>query len=104
MNTNKLVSFAFASRRRKLAIVTAGVIGIGASAFGGGGDKPAEKKVTAGVVETTTTVAPVAATPVVEEQPVAPAAKKCDGVNFNIPVADGDPRDRDKDGIACEKN
>ena len=32
------------------------------------------------------------------------AAEKCDGKTFNIPVEAGDERDRDGDGIACEKN
>lgn len=110
MNTNKLVSFAFASKRRKLAVVTAGVVGLGASALGLG-DKPASEKKQSGTVLTTVTTAAVVAP--VEEQPATVTtaavvttipAGKCDGIHFNVPVAAGDPRDRDHDGIACEKN
>lgn len=31
------------------------------------------------------------------------AAAKCDGTHFDVPVDKNDPRDRDGDGIACER-
>jgi hypothetical protein len=96
VNAQKLVTFAFASKRRKLAMLTMlGVAGIGFLA-GGGDTTPVRKPVV------TVTTVQAGATPVTA--PSTPVSDKCDGVHFNVPVAAGDKRDRDGDGIACEKN
>lgn len=111
MNTKQLVTFAFASKRRKLATLTVvGLTGIGALVGGGSDDKTPSKPAAVVTPATTpTTAAPAEAVPVASTIPAAPAevapvSTKCDGVHFNLSVEPGDKRDRDGDGIACEKN
>lgn len=116
MNIKKLVTFAFASKRRKLATLTiVGLTGIGSLVGGGAEDdktSPPPAAKAAVVADTTPATSPPAVA--VADQPSPETADvyfaNCAAVREAgaAPLTSGTPGyraalDRDGDGVACDK-